>query len=245
MRVLGGKRSGSGYVACCPAHDDARPSLSINTRDGQLLVRCHAGCEQRDVIAALRARGLWPESERREHPPEWGTIIRTYDYTDESGRLLYQVCRFEPPCQPPPKDWGKCKPRRADGRGGWKWGYGDVRRVLYRLPEVLAAPIVFLPEGEKDCESLRGHGFVATTNPGGANAWRDEFNSYFAGREVIVIPDNDPAGWRRAVQIARGLLRVACRVRIHKIKGAKDISDWFALGHSELELIHELGEGDA
>jgi hypothetical protein len=60
--ALGGRKSSRGWIACCPAHDDRRPSLSIcDGDDGKLLVHCHAGCGQEDVIAALRARGLWRE----------------------------------------------------------------------------------------------------------------------------------------------------------------------------------------
>ena len=52
-------------MARCPAHDDREPSLSISAgKDGKVLVRCHAGCDQRDVIAALRARGLWQTTGR-------------------------------------------------------------------------------------------------------------------------------------------------------------------------------------
>jgi putative DNA primase/helicase len=59
-RALGGHRAGARWIARCPAHDDRKPSLSIGTgNDGKVLVRCHAGCEQRDLIAALRERGLW------------------------------------------------------------------------------------------------------------------------------------------------------------------------------------------
>jgi hypothetical protein len=61
--ALGGRRSGSGYVARCPAHDDRNPSLAIAERDGRLLVHCFAGCEQSAVIAALRDRGLWASRE--------------------------------------------------------------------------------------------------------------------------------------------------------------------------------------
>ena len=47
-------------MARCPAHEDRKPSLSISSgRDGKVLVHCHAGCDQRDVIAILRERGLW------------------------------------------------------------------------------------------------------------------------------------------------------------------------------------------
>jgi putative DNA primase/helicase len=64
--ALGGRRVGGGWMACCPAHNDRTPSLSIReSNDGKVLVRCRAGCGQRDVIAALRARGLWAEIHRR------------------------------------------------------------------------------------------------------------------------------------------------------------------------------------
>jgi DNA primase len=57
--ALGGRKAGAAWMACCPAHQDRDPSLAItDSRDGKVLVRCHAGCDQRDVIAALRARGL-------------------------------------------------------------------------------------------------------------------------------------------------------------------------------------------
>jgi putative DNA primase/helicase len=59
-KALGGRKAGGGYAAPCPGHEDRTPSLSIrDADDGNVLVRCHAGCEQRHVIATLRARGLW------------------------------------------------------------------------------------------------------------------------------------------------------------------------------------------
>jgi hypothetical protein len=65
-KALGGHKAGAAWMARCPAHDDRAPSLSIaDTRDGKVLVRCHAGCDQRDVIAALRARGIWAADARR------------------------------------------------------------------------------------------------------------------------------------------------------------------------------------
>ena len=57
---------GTGWIARCPAHDDGKPSLSVrNSQQGKVLVRCHAGCEQARVIAALRSRGLWEKDNRR------------------------------------------------------------------------------------------------------------------------------------------------------------------------------------
>ena len=47
------------YVACCPAHDDKHPSLSITDTNDKVLVHCFSGCSQTDVIDALRSQGLW------------------------------------------------------------------------------------------------------------------------------------------------------------------------------------------
>lgn len=60
-RALGGEqKAGGGWTAQCPCHEDKNPSLSIsNGKDGKLLVKCRAGCEQSDVIAKLKEMGLW------------------------------------------------------------------------------------------------------------------------------------------------------------------------------------------
>ena len=59
-RALGGRRTGSHWMAPCPTHEDKDPSLSIRDADnGKVLVHCHAGCDQSVVIDELRSRGLW------------------------------------------------------------------------------------------------------------------------------------------------------------------------------------------
>lgn len=68
-KALGGRKAGAGWTARCPAHDDRTPSLSIRDADAnKVLVRCHAGCDQERVIAALRGRGLWGENGPRSTP---------------------------------------------------------------------------------------------------------------------------------------------------------------------------------
>jgi putative DNA primase/helicase len=229
-RALEARRSGADWLARCPAHDDRRPSLSIRMEGGKTLVHCHAGCAQRDVIDALKGRGLW-QPERPDRSP----IVATYDYADERGILLYQVVRYEP------KNF---RQRRPDGSGGWIWKKSG-RQVLYRLREVIEAPIVFLVEGERDAETLREHGFVATTNAGGATApWLSSYTETLAGREVILIPDADTPGRRRGLTIARELVGRAARLVVFETDDAKDITDWFGRGHSEIELIAHI-EGEA
>ena len=76
---------------------------------------------------------------------------------------------------------------------------------------------------------------------GGCKApWLDSFIEALRGRECIIIPDNDRPGWERALSISRALIGAAARITVLKLVGAKDVSDWFAAGHSEVELISQL-----
>jgi hypothetical protein len=69
------------YVACCPAHDDNSPSLSITEASDKILVHCFSGCSQEEVLDALKARGMWTEKDDR-----W--IKRTWS-TDELDYMMY------------------------------------------------------------------------------------------------------------------------------------------------------------
>ncbi len=71
-----GKWHGRYGLACCPAHGDRRPSLSIaDAPDGRLLLNCKAGCGFPEVLAALRERGLL-DPHNRPQPPSVGEIAR-------------------------------------------------------------------------------------------------------------------------------------------------------------------------
>jgi len=236
-RALGGRKSGSAWVAKCPAHEDNTPSLSIadsKEQLGRVLVRCHAGCSQIAVLEALKAAGLWHAA----MPLKPSRIVATYQYVDECGSTLYEVVRKEPGRNGTKKDFFQ---RYADQHGDWIWKK-HPRQILYHLPEVVENPIIFLVEGEKDVETLRNHGFVATTAAGGADApWLPQFTSALSGREVNIIPDNDQPGWNRAATVAKALLGHASRIRVLDLpENTKDISDWFDAGHSECELIAML-----
>lgn len=164
-------------------------------------------------------------------------ITEVYDYQDEAGCLLFQTVRYVNP-----KDF---KQRRPDGKGGWLWTLAGVARVLYHLPELLAAAradvaqTVFVPEGEKDVDNLRRLGLVATCNPMGAGKWRREYNEALRGRVVCVLPDNDEPGAAHAREVARTLTGVATSVKLLELPGLPaggDVSDWLAAGGSAAEL---------
>ena len=100
-RALGGRKAGGGWAATCPAHDDRTPSLSIrNAHDHKVLVRCHAGCDQERVIAALRGRGLWAENGPRSHlrTARYAPVVRTPDQDDvrrsEVALAIWQSSRL-------------------------------------------------------------------------------------------------------------------------------------------------------
>jgi len=46
-------KNGSGYMACCPAHEDKNPSLRVTERDDKILIKCFSGCETRDIVSAI------------------------------------------------------------------------------------------------------------------------------------------------------------------------------------------------
>jgi hypothetical protein len=170
-------------------------------------------------------------------------IVRTYDYRDESGELLFQVLRYEP------KGF---RQRRPDGHGGHIWDLRDTRRVLYLLPElvkaVAAGETIYIPEGEKDVENLRAIGLAATTNPGGIKKWRNEYSEHLRGADVVVLPDNHAEGREHAGQVLASLRGIARDIRVLDIgrhwpncpdKG--DISDWLAAGGS-VEKLNEMAD---
>jgi hypothetical protein len=202
---LGGAIGGGHKWSCrCPAHDDSTASLSISIgKDSKLLWHCHAGCRQADVLEGLKRAGVLLNGDARTAEPKRGArgkIVATYPYVDESAQLLYQKLRHDP------KDF---RQRRPDGDGGWIWKLGSTRRVLYHLPDVLAADEVLIAEGEKDADRLRALGFTATTNFEGASKdsqkpkWREEYSATLAGKNLVFIPDNDDAGKAHMENAAR------------------------------------------
>jgi hypothetical protein len=84
--ALNARRAGDGWMAHCPAHDDKQPSLSISYRDGVVLIHCHAGCAQAEVISALRARGLWSSRAKRHAGQTATKVLIAHEKRQESDR---------------------------------------------------------------------------------------------------------------------------------------------------------------
>ena len=227
------KKVKGGWTAQCPCHDDDRNSLCISEgADGRVLIYCHAGCHYKNVVQALGfdVSEMFAEDTQLKNkhyiPKTWNRqmTIKTYDYTDEKGNLLYQVCRT-----------GKKEfpIRRPDGEGGWSWGLGDTSPVLYQLPLVVQAvqkgETVFIVEGEKDVDRLVSQGLAATTSPMGAGKWKPTYNAQLQGANVIIFPDNDEPGKEHALNVATQLQGIAKSAKIIYLPGLQekeDVSDW-------------------
>jgi hypothetical protein len=227
-RVLNAKRSGSGWSAKCPCHDDDNPSLSIREGpNGEVWVTCHARCERSAIFAAA---GFTPTKPNGHDRTRKSRIVEIYDYTDAKGELVYQVVRKAPKTFPQ---------RRPNGSGGWIWNLDGVEVVPYRLPELLNADEIFITEGEKDANNVARLGLASTTNPGGAGKWRPEFARFFFGRHVVILPDNDAKGRAHAESVPSNLNGTASSIRVVELPGLADkgdISDWLEAGGTLAEL---------
>lgn len=230
----------------CPCHDDTNASLTITQAPDRLLWHCHAGCTQEDVGRELRRLSgedatprPRPATKTRKRKPS-APVVAEYVYEDADGQPVLRVSRRAD------KSFYQS---RWDGRQ-WRFGLNGTDPVLYHLPEIAdperADELVFLLEGEKDCDRLRGLGVLATTNPGGCNGWRADLAGVLEGRDVVVVGDADQPGRERAERIRQDLDGVAASVRVLELPGdydrdsGYDISDWLDDGHSPGELLEAV-----
>jgi hypothetical protein len=248
--LSGVRKGGNGYVARCPSHDDKHQSLSLTEDTGRILICCHAGCQTSDILDRLKLQFRDLYDKRIETPsrsslgepvvktfrdpkagftyfagPNTKKIHTVYRYTDENGQLLYENIRYYP------KDF---RQRTYDVNKRPIWNLDNVRRVPYRLPELIKGAAsgsdVFLCEGEKDADALRELGFVATN----LKSWKPEFSEFIRGCHVIIVQDHDVPGIAHAEEVASIILREVASVKILDVwakrelpdKGGPDISDY-------------------
>jgi hypothetical protein len=239
-RLEGVRRSGDGWVALCPCHEDRDPSLSLREVDGKILFHCHAGCDQdRLYEALLGGQGDWQPRQRSV-----GSPVAVYDYPDESGQLLFQTLRYEDA-----SGRKTFRQRHVDPESGvWVYNLTDVRRVLYHLPEVLYAVgqgmTVYVCEGEKDADAIRSLGLPATCNPLGAGKWRDEFSQLLRGTKVVIVAHRDEPGRNHADRVRNSLISAGAeRVWVLQAKVGNDAYDHVAAGFTVRDFVERKARG--
>jgi len=259
------------WLASCPVVDhgqgngDRNPSLSVTDADGKLLLKCHGGCSQNDVWAAVRDLGLLPQlSEWVEplvirpsngHHPAPVQIPRTpvqfppapvqlhltqeWEYADESGSVLFVKQRFKTS-----DTKGKTyKLLRVMSDGSRQASMQGARVIPYRLADVLEAKRqakpVFLCEGEKAADALASIGVFTSTSHTGAGSWPAANSTWFADMHIVLVPDNDQPGYRYASLVASALLPIAKSVRLLALPvgHTEDAFEWVAAGGDKTQLM--------
>ena len=201
------RKRGRGWLTNCMFHDDKTPSFSIiKFEDGNWRFKCFGCGASGDPIHYIQKReGMSfidavqflvgeaqtaPFKDDMDKKQGLGKLVKSYDYYDTSGVLLYQVQRYEP------KTFRIRRPDQ-DQPGRWHWDMCGVQRVLFRLPALVSAQpgtVCFYVEGEKDCEALERIGLLATTHAGGALSYRRELLDPVKHLRLVVVPDNDDPG---------------------------------------------------
>jgi putative DNA primase/helicase len=171
-----------------------------------------------------------------------------YNYRDAAGVVRFRKVR-NPPGRTP-----KFYLQRPDGNGGWFNGVKGIdTSILYRVDEVAKAiesgAAVCIVEGEKDVDRLWSLGIAASCNAHGASEsakqvkWTKAHSEQIKGADIVVLNDNDAAGYAHADAAAKLSLGIAKRVR--RLDLAKhwpdmpkgnDVSDWLDGGHAREEL---------
>ncbi len=98
---------------------------------------------------------------------------------------------------------------------------------------------IYWPEGEKDVDSLHRLGLQAITFGGTGDGLPEACAAHFAGRDVIILADNDEGGRQHAERKANLIASTAAKVRVvhfPELADKGDVSDWIAAGHGKAEL---------
>jgi hypothetical protein len=209
-----------GFLVHSFAHDDpikcrdhvrakcALPEFKPNGR--------HKRAPSEDIAKLLQTAIASQREDKRK-----GQLVATYDYTDKDGVLLYQVLKY---VNGPRKTFLQ---RRPDGNGDWTWALDD-KRVLHRLPELLKYPdgAVFVAEGEQDADRVASLDHCATTVASGT--WRGVDLESLAGRDIVILQDNDAAGAKRALAAKQlhGKAKTLRVVLLPDLADGEDVSDW-------------------
>lgn len=236
----GVRAQGGYYTARCPTHDDHNPSLTVahldgkaGDRGGRVRVRCHAGCDELGVLAAI---GLGLRDLYDDPIPNGRGVVREHPYVAGNGALLGVVQRREP------KTFRPLTPKPG---GGWQQkATDDLKATPYRLPEVVAAVAdgrpVWVAEGEHDADRLARENITATCNAGGAGKWSERHAAWLLGADVVVCRHRDPAGEKHADQVVTSLAGIAASVRLVEPATGNDMAEHLDAGR----VLDEVTEVD-
>lgn len=233
--------------AKCPAHNDKQASLTISKGDKCTLFHCHAGCKLEDILTAAGLEKKNTFYNNISYVEKWKMYIESrekrkieavYPYVSINGGYAFHKIRLEGKkilygrLENERFSYGlpRSKPRKS-----YRAIYGDLNAIQKAIQ---CGKPVFVPEGEKDVDTLTKHGFVGFTF-GGVNDWQSEFASILKDAVVYILADNDIPGQSVANRIYADLQGIAKTAKVitpmPDIPKA-DITDYFQTGHSKQDF---------
>jgi hypothetical protein len=254
-------RNGVGYKSCCPSHEDDNPSLTVSEGDnGTALLTCHAHCDFKSIVKAMgfEEKDMFATDPTSKPAPSTrkAKAKKGDGWTTSDEVIEYLVWRLTEDDKKRTKKKGKATAGarweynpdffmqrmnfanedkefrpvfRVNGR--WQLTVPPGKRPLYHLGELVAAPTVWVLEGEKCADLAKGLGLIATTSSNGAKSPFKSDWAPLAGKTVYIIPDHDQAGEKYADDVARILAGLEPKpsvkiVRLPLATEGHDIDEW-------------------
>jgi RecA-family ATPase len=227
-----------------PGHSPSDRGTTVKDDPGApdgVLINCFNGGDPIAIKDQCREWGILPgrDVDQARSRSAW-RVTGTFEYVDEDGTVLYRTQRQEKA--------GERKKFVAQRLNGTEWAFGikGARRVLYRLPDILAAPAgepVYLVEGERKADKLASWGLIGTAVAFGSNGWLSVYADALAGRTVIILPDNDDVGRAFAEKAGADLQGAGCSVRVIDLPGLPpkgDIMDWTGSADDLRALVEQV-----
>lgn len=196
------------WQACCPAHNDRNPSLSITEKDGKILLHCFTGCTSDDICNALQLKqsDLFLNSAPTYKTTQKKDLIRTHIYRDIDGNIVAKKDMYKEPNEKKSAIWSRYE------NGAYKTGLKGIEPPLYNIQDVVKElDTVYIVEGEKDADTVKKMGYTTTTLP--KKKWITDYEKYLKDKNIVVIRDVDEAGERNANIVINGVLPIAKTVK--------------------------------
>jgi putative DNA primase/helicase len=152
-----------------------------------------------------------PDALLRELAAQCGRLEGSWLYQDADGRDAFWVARFDGPD-------GKTFRPIHPSQEGWVVGDPPGPLPLYKLPELASAARIYVTEGEKTAEAVRSLGLIATTSAHGAQSPAKSDWTPLAGKDVVVMADNDKAGEGYLTLVKRILSRLEPRPTVRVVR---------------------------
>lgn len=238
------RRQGERAQCGCPAHPDAQASLTVTKGRKGILLHCHAGCTLNDILAAsgLEKKDLFYDDSSNKgidwrhyiEARERRKIEAVYNYVSCNGDYVFTKVRLQ----------GKKMLYGILDNNRFTYGLRGQNRkqlkAIYGNPEAIKKAIqedrpIFVPEGEKDVNTLIKQGYTAFAY-GSACDWQSDFAGLLKRANVIILADNDKPGEQVAKRIYDDLQGIAksCKVIVPMPEQPKaDITDYFEQGHTK------------